>query len=137
MEVKELADLFLQLNDKAVFLWNLYIIGLIAVVGWLVASKSALSPQLKTLITLGILLFTAMSIRSLSNYLGFLEAIQRELLARLDAAELPHLYGRFRKLSFVQSFWVGIAVHVCLDVVLLVAVWSQRVRGALSLREPG
>ncbi len=136
MDVKELADLFLELNDKAVLLWNLYIVGLIAVAGWLVSSKSDLSPQLKTLITFGIVLFSVMSIRSLGNYLGFLEATQRELLARLDAGDFPHLYTAFQRLSFSQSFWLGVVVHVCLDAVLLAAVWSHRVRSALSLRKP-
>jgi hypothetical protein len=136
MDVKELVDLFLELNGKAVFLWNIYIVGLIAIAGWLVSSKSDLSPQLKTLITLGIVLFAVVTIRSLGNYLRFLEATQRELLARLDPGDFPHLYKRFERLSFSQSFWLTFVVHVCLDAVLLVAVWSPRVRGALRLRKP-
>jgi hypothetical protein len=137
MDVKEMVDLFLQLNDKAVVLWNFYLVVLIAVAGWLVSSKSDLSVQLKILVTLGLLLFGVMSIRSLGNYLGFLEAIQQELLARLDPGEFPHLYGRFGGLSFSQSFWIGVVVHVCLDAVLLVAIWSPRARRALRMRKPG
>lgn len=80
MNEKDVADLFINATEKIGFYWNFYVVMLTALIGWLVSTKTALSTSLKSLITVGYLVFVAMNIVGLYGSYTFAEALRNDLL---------------------------------------------------------
>ena len=62
MEVRDIANLFIDAVSKVEFYWQFYTVTLLALIGWLVSTKRVLAFRLKLLITVGYLVFAAMNI---------------------------------------------------------------------------
>ncbi len=85
MEVNILPDLFLNIVDKVNFYWHLYIISIIAVVGWLLSLKHPMRWQLKSI-------------------------------------------------SYGSHWWSVIVIHSCVDTIMLIAIWSNKVADSIRIR---
>ena len=61
MEIRDIADLFIEATGKIEFYWNFYTVTVLALIGWLVSTDKVLRPGLKSLITVGYLVFALRS----------------------------------------------------------------------------
>ena len=86
MDTKDIADLFIAATGKVEFYWNFYTVTLLALIGWLVTTKKILRPGLKSLITVGYLVFVLMNILGLWGSYTFAEALRQDLLIAAKAA---------------------------------------------------
>jgi len=57
MDVKDTVDLFVTAINKVEFYWNFYVVMLIALIGRLMSTRRPLTLLLKSLITMGYVLF--------------------------------------------------------------------------------
>ncbi len=134
MEVNILPDLFLNIVDKVNFYWHLYIISIIAVVGWLLSLKHPMRWQLKVLISVAFLSFVVMNVIALLSSYAFLEATRLDLEKHVVKDKFPHLSVIIKSISYGSHWWSVIVIHSCVDTIMLIAIWNKvadsiRIRG--------
>ena len=134
MEPNILPELFLNIVDKVNFYWHLYIISVIAVVGWLLSLKHSMRWQLKVLISVAFLSFVVMNTMSLLGGYAFLEATRMELESHVAADKFPHLSAMIKLFSFESRKWNVIVIHSCVDTIMLIAIWSNKVSDSIRIR---
>jgi hypothetical protein len=86
MEIRDIADLFIEATGKIEFYWNFYTVTVLALIGWLVSTDKVLRPGLKSLITVGYLVFALMNVLGLWGSYTFAEALRQDLLIAAEAA---------------------------------------------------
>jgi hypothetical protein len=126
MEMKDVANLFIAATDKIQFYWNFYVVMLIALIGWLVSTKTALSTSLKFLITVGYLVFVAMNILGLYGSYTFAEALRTDLLAMDGAKALAHTRDVLQSQSFISQRTGAFWIHLIVGLAVLSVVWLGR-----------
>ncbi len=134
MEVNILPDLFLNIVDKVNFYWHLYIISIIAVIGWLLSLKISMHWQLKVLISVAFLSFVVMNVISLIGSYAFLEATRLELETHVTHDKFPHLSDIIKSISYGSRWWSVIVIHLCVDTIMLIAIWSNKVADSIRIR---
>lgn len=137
MSADILPDLFLNIVNKVNFYWHLYIISIIAVIGWLLSLKSPMSWQLKVLISVGFLSFVGMNIMALLGSYSFLEATRLELVKHVTAENFPDLHAIIISFSYKFRPWYVIGIHLCIDTLMLIAIWSNKVSDSIRIRGKG
>jgi fucose 4-O-acetylase-like acetyltransferase len=123
MDLKDVVGLFVTATAKIEFYWNFYVVMLIALIGWLVSVKKPLSTSLKSLITVGYVVFIAMNVLGLYGSYTFAEALRTDLLSMEGAKALPHTHKVLQTHSYVGQrtgmFWI----HAIVGVAILLVVW--------------
>jgi hypothetical protein len=123
MGTKEVVDLLVTAIDKIEFYWNFYVVLLIALMGWLVSAKKPLSVSLKSLITVGFLIFVAMNMAGLYGSYTFAEALRTDLLAMDQAKGLLHTYTILERHSFLPQRTATFWIHLVVGLAVLAVVW--------------
>jgi hypothetical protein len=123
MEMKDVANLFIAATDKIQFYWNFYVVMLIALIGWLLSTKTALSISLKALITVGYLVFVAMNILGLYGSYTFAEVLRTDLLAMDGAKALAHTRNVLQSHSFIDQRTGAFWIHLIVGSAVLSVVW--------------
>jgi hypothetical protein len=126
MDAKDVAQLFIAATDKIQFYWNFYVVMLIALIGWLVSTKSTLTISLKLLLTVGYLVFVAMNIVGLVGSYTFAEALRNDLLTMDGAKALLHTHKVLEAHSFMQQRVAAIWIHAIVGVAVLLVIWFGR-----------
>ncbi len=134
MEINILPDLFLNIVDKVNFYWHLYIISIIAVVGWLLSLKVSMRWQLKVLISVAFLSFVVMNVKALIGSYLFLEATRLDLEKHVAVDKFPHLSVIIKSISYESRYWSVIVIHSCVDTIMLIAIWSNKVSDSIRIR---
>ena len=134
MEPNILPDLFLNIVDKVNFYWHLYIISIIAVIGWLLSLKQPMRWQLKVLISVAFLSFVVMNVIALIGSYAFLEATRLDLEKHIAVDKFPKLSEMIKSISYGSRWWSVIAIHSCVDIIMLIAIWSNKVSDSIRIR---
>jgi hypothetical protein len=128
MDIKDIADLFIAATGKIEFYWNFYTLTLLALIGWLVSTRKVLGPGLKSLITVGYLVFVLMNILGLWGSYTFAEALREDLLIAASAA--PDILGNTQAVlserSFASQRILALMIHTILGVFVLSVIWFGR-----------
>ena len=101
---------------------------LLALIGWLISTKKYLGHGLKSLITVGYLVFAFMNIMGLWGSYTFAEAIRQDLLIAATAAPdtLQNAQAVLAKWSFVNQRTLALMIHVILGMFVLCVIWFGR-----------
>jgi len=134
MEVSILPDLFLNIVDKVNFYWHLYIISIIAVIGWLLSLKQPMRWQLKVLISVAFLSFVIMNVQALIGSYAFLEATRLDLEKHVVGDKFSNLSKMIKSISYGSRWWGVIAIHSCVDIIMLIEIWSNKVSDSIRIR---
>jgi hypothetical protein len=128
MDTKDIADLFIAATGKIEFYWNFYTVTLLALIGWLVSTKKVLRAELKSLITIGYLVFVLMNILGLWGSYTFAEALRQDLLIAAEAAPdtLRNAQAVLAKGSFSGQRILALVIHAVLGVFVLSVIWFGR-----------
>jgi hypothetical protein len=128
METKDIADLFIAATGKIEFYWNFYTVTLLVLIGWLVSTKKVLRPGLKSLITIGYLVFTSMNILGLWGAYTFAEALRQDLLIAAQSTPdiLKNSQAMLSESSFSKQRGAVLIIHGVLGVFVLTIIWFGR-----------
>lgn len=127
MRFAEIADLFVTVLDKTSFFWNFYVVGIIAIVGWLFSLSQRLDVRLKIVVSVGFLFFIGMNLLALTSTYQFLSAIAEEMKAAIGEAKLREdgLKMLIKDLSFDSRVWFAWGIHAVMDTAILYCIWSD------------
>ena len=103
LTVKDRYDLYLHFNDKVLFFWNWYTVGIIAVVGWMLSSEKKFSWSMKAIISFVFLTFIGMNISGLVRSYKLLMASRRDLLMSIKFGEEHEHEGRYHLHKVIQK----------------------------------
>jgi hypothetical protein len=125
MDPKDIADLFISATDKIEFYWNFYTVTLLALIGWLVSTKKVLLPKLKTLVTIGYIVFVLMNVLGLWGSYTFAEALRLDLLdaASVKPCILTHAQAVLSKVSYTNQRILALVIHAILGFFVLSVIW--------------
>jgi len=126
MDLKDVVGLFVTATAKIEFYWNFYVVMLIALIGWLVSAKKPLSASLKSLITVGYVVFIAMNVLGLYGSYTFAEALRTDLLTMEGANALRQTHKVLQTHSYLQQRTAMFWIHAIVGVAILLAVWLGR-----------
>ena len=128
METKDIAGLFIEATSKIEFYWNFYTVMLLALIGWLVSTKKALRAGLKSLITVGYLVFALMNVLGLWGSYTFAEALRQDLLIAANAVpdDLKNARAVLSEWSFDGQKTLALIIHAILGVFVLSVIWFGR-----------
>jgi len=137
MELKDIADLMLNLSDNINFYWNFYVFTVIGIISWLASLKANLGNLLKTLVTMAFLFFVALNINGLVTSYSLSAAMLLELKVVMSKATTIHTED-IKK--FIQGFSLNIHVyivwitHIVVDICVLLFIWSNKLRNDLAVK---
>jgi hypothetical protein len=125
MELKDVAQLFITATARVEFYWNFYVVMLLALIGWMFATKKPLTTHLKLLLTAGYIVFVCMNLIGLWGSYTFAEALRHDLLAiaNFKPDELRNTRAVLAERSFLAQRSVALVIHVVLGAVVLLTVW--------------
>ncbi len=128
MKLAEIADLFVTAVDTTNFFWNFYVVGIVAIVGWLFSLSRSLDVQLKIVVSVGFLLFIGMNLQALTSTYLFLSAIVEEMQAVItkDTFRTDGLGMLIDQLSYDGRIWLTWGIHAVMDTAILYCIWSDR-----------
>ncbi len=140
MELKDVAQLFVTATARVEFYWNFYVVMLLALVGWMFASKKPFTTHLKLLITTGYIIFVCMNLIGLWGSYTFAEALREDLLdiaglkpgdlkntlASLKPGQLKNTLAILSEHSFLEQRSTALVIHMVLGAVVLLVVWFGR-----------
>jgi hypothetical protein len=128
MEIRDIADLFIEATGKIEFYWNFYTVTVLALIGWLVSTDKVLRPGLKSLITVGYLVFALMNVLGLWGSYTFAEALRQDLLIAAEAAPdtLENARAVLSQHSYDNQKILALFIHAVLGAFVLSVVWFGR-----------
>lgn len=135
MEPGDLLNLFQAAVDLVNFYWNFYVIGIVAVLGWIFSLKRDLVRRQRIILTAVYVGFVVLNLLALVNSYRFLEAARLDALITIPPGALPNLSYMLNSISFADQRWAGWIVHVAVDVTVITAIWLIRVEAKESLTE--
>jgi hypothetical protein len=123
VSVKEAIDLLFAARERIDFYWNFYVVVVIAVVGWIVTRKEALTRSTRILVTVAYAIAAATNIVGLYGAYAFAEALRGDLLRMTAGSPLTDTRLALAQHSYTsQRFW-AFAVHLGVGTTILVVVW--------------
>lgn len=130
MSISELFGVYFAFEENVQYLWNVYVIFVIASVGWLLSLKHPPQRNLKILASLGFLVVSGFDIYALTNNYEMLWAAQTDLkTAMLNAtSQGEHLRDKIIALpSNLYYQFVVYSLHLAGATIVLTALWSRYV----------
>ena len=124
--VQDVADLLLSARGRIDFYWNFYLAVVVAVIGWLVSRKLALTTSLKLLVTLVYLVAATLNLMGLYSAYTLAEALRLDLLAIEASAELSNTSALLDRFSYLPLRRVAVLVHLLVAAAVLAVVWLGR-----------
>ena len=136
MPISDLLDLFQAAVDLVNFYWNFYVIGIVAVLGWLFSLKRNLTPRQRIILTGVYVGFIVLNLLALMNSYRFMEAARLDALGEIPAGTLPHLSRMLTSISFANQQWMGWIIHIVVDSMVIAAIWLFHVEPEATPAEP-
>lgn len=130
VSIKEVADLLFAARERVDYYWNFYIVVVIAVIGWLVSLKKALTRPMKVLVTLAYLIVAVTNFVGLYSAYTFAEALRLDLLRISAAAPLADTRLVLEQHSYLPQRMTALWVHLAVGVPLILIVWFARFHDA-------
>jgi hypothetical protein len=135
MEPGDLLDRFQAAADLVNFYWNFYVIGIVAVLGWIFSLKRDLARRQRIVLTAVYVGFVVLNLLALVNSYRFLEAARLDALVTIPAGALPHLSRMLDSISFAKQQWIGLIAHIAVDATVIAAIWLMHVEAEESPAE--
>lgn len=134
MNEKDIVDIFLKLLDSTGFYWNFYVVGVAAIIGWILTANRHPSWHVKALVSTGFVFFVLMNLSALFGRYSFLNLFATELKQLTDPCvfKTTELCERIDAISFKHSKWVALGIHLVVDSALITIIWSDKVWGAIQ-----
>jgi hypothetical protein len=126
LTVRDLADLLFAARERSDFYWNFYVVVVIAVIGWLVSLKKALTPSMKALVSVVFSIAAATNLLGLYSSYTFSEALRTDLLRMAVAAPLIDTRLLLQQHSYLAQRQVACWIHLTVAVTILLAIWFAR-----------
>ena len=130
LTTRDVADLLFAARERIDFYWNFYIVVVIAVIGWLVSNRRAMTVPMKALVTIGYVIASAMNALALWGAYTFAEALRSDLLRMLAAAPLDETRLILEQHSFLAQRLLAAIVHLVIGATILFVVWFARLDSA-------
>lgn len=124
--IKDLADLLFAARGRIDFYWNFYVIIVIAVIGWLVSLKRALTPSMRALVSVAYFVAAAMNLLGLYSAYTFAEALRLDLLRLVGSTSLAETRTLLEQHSYLPQRLVAIGIHLAVGTAILLVVWRGR-----------
>ena len=123
MSIKEAIDLLFAARERIDFYWNFYVVVVIAVVGWIVTRKEALTRSTRILVTAAYMIAAVTNVVGLYGSYSFAEALRGDLLRMTAGSALTDTRLALSEHSYVtQRFWAFV-VHAAVGATLLLVIW--------------
>lgn len=146
MELNNLISFALEIQGRVNFYWNLYIVGITGLLGWLVSGEKKFSREVKLLISVGFFIFVIINACSLIRSYDLLSAIVAEVQSQVQSLSkigkdpfqtegievFIKSFERF--LSNRTYLWTVTAVHLVLDLGILYILWSNKFKTSQNKR---
>lgn len=126
MTVKDVADLLLAATERVDFYWNFYVVIVIAVIGWLVSVKKALTIPLKVLVSIAFVIAAVMNFLGLYGSYTFAEALRTDLLRMAGPAPLLDTRAILERHSYAALRTAAFWIHLVVGSAVLLAVWFAK-----------
>lgn len=139
IDVKELLDLLLKVGDHANFYWNFYIVGVVAITGWLLTRNNPLRLPVQIIITVAYLCLSVLNLFVLTDLFSFQNDIALELKAQTirESFATDPLYERICAMNFRRAIWITWIFHVVIDSSMLVMLWNRKIWVYLRAKDIG
>jgi hypothetical protein len=126
LTLRDVADLLFEARTRIDFYWNFYVVVVIAVIGWIVTVKKALTLPIKLLVTTAFLIAAATNLVGLYSAYSVAEALRVDLLRVGAASPLTDTRLLLEQHSYASHRAVAIGVHVVIGAAILLTVWYGR-----------
>ena len=135
MEIKDIINIVMKLSDSVNFYWNFYVVGVIAIIGWLISLKEHIKWQIKLLVSIGFLFFIILNIHGLLGSYTLLEASINELQESVNPStfKTDKIFHTIKNISFSYYPQAVLGIHVVIDSGIFIAIWSNKVWSTLRL----
>lgn len=124
--VKDVADLLFAARERIDFHWNFYVVVAIAVIGWLVSLKKALTLPMKVMVSVAYVVAATMNLLALYSAYTFAEALRTDLLRMAAGSPLADTRFLLEEHSYLRQRMVAFWVHLAVAIPVLLAVWLGR-----------
>lgn len=126
MELKEIADLFLRINDKVHYYWNAYVIASITLFAGLIYRGDQLKTHVSIILTTAFLIISAFSLHGLYISYSLLHnfGIELKTSVKEDTFKNRKLLSRINKISFRYHFRVAFFIHILVDTAIIIGIWK-------------
>ena len=130
MKEIDALDIFFKAEDGIRFYWQFYVVGIVALMGWLISLEHNLTRGLKLLVSIAFLLFMAMNITGLLNSYVLINAAQNDVSNMLRSIE-----GSSTKdteiINVILKMWYPKSIiwwlHGIIDSIMVLAIWSDTI----------
>lgn len=126
MTVNDVADLLFAARERIDFYWNFHVVVVIAVIGWLVTVKRALSLPNKVLVSVVYLIAATTNLFGLSSSYELAEALRTDLLRIAAATPLADTRELLQQHSYLAHRTAALWIHLVIAVAILSAIWLSR-----------
>lgn len=123
LSLRDMADLLFAARERIDFYWNFYVIVVIAVIGWLLTKKKALTLPVKVLVTLVFLVAASMNLLGLYGAYAIAEALRVDLLRASIAAPLTETRLVLESHSYLAHRAAALWTHIGVALVIVLTVW--------------
>ena len=138
LTVRDVADLLFAARTRIDFYWNFYIVIVIAVLGWMITVKKALTVSIKALVTIAFVIAAATNLVGLYSSYSLAEALRVDLLRIGGESPLTNTRLLLEQHSYAAHRAVAVAVHLVIGAAILATVWYGRlIPSELNPAEPG
>lgn len=135
--VKDVADLLFAARERIDFHWNFYVVIAIAVIGWLVSLKKALTLPMKVMVSVAYVVAATMNLFALYGAYTFAEALRADLLRMAAGSPLADTRFLLEEHSYLRQRLVAFWVHLAIAIPVLLAIWFGRFSETDEKRRPG
>ena len=126
MDIKDVADLLFAARERIDFSWNFQVVVIIAVIGWLVSFKKALTVSMKLLVSVAYVIAAVMNYLGLYSSYTFAEALRTDLLRMAATTPLTDTTLFLGQLSYLPQRLNALLIHLAVGVTILLVVWFAR-----------
>jgi hypothetical protein len=128
--IRDVADLLFAARERIDFYWNFHVVVVIAVIGWLLSLKRALTVPMKVLFSVVYSVAAAMNFLGLHSSYTFAEALRTDLLRMAAGAPLSDTLRVLERHSYVAHGLAALGVHLAIGLPILLVAWFGRLAHA-------
>jgi hypothetical protein len=126
MSVHDVADLLFAARGRIDSYWSLYVVVVVAVMGWLMSRKRVLPVSMKALVSVVFLVAASSSLAGLHSSYTIAEALRTDLLRVAGDTPLVETRALLERHSYLRQRRNAAWIHAGIAAAVLAAVWLSR-----------
>jgi hypothetical protein len=126
MSVHDVADLLFTARGRIDAHWNVYVVAVVAVVGWLLSRKRTLPASMRALVSFVFVAAAAANLVGLHSSYTFAEALRTDLLRIAGDTPLVETRALLERHSYLRHRTSAIWIQLAIGAAVLAAVWFAR-----------